>query len=389
MNRTFWIGLALLASVASGCAEYVGPVPEAGELVEPVGITVHPSGRYVYVVNSNFSARYDVLRGGSIGIYDADTLEPVLNEPYRFGSYGGRVVLASSEGSADTPDQIGVAVRGDSGIVLLNLSEDGSTASCPSALEDGCALELGRDIYDLTPVPRPSLVPENFEYWMASGLDGRVYLISVPDRDLLRAETLVRGVAVGTNVLRVYPPTGEVFVGARFSPRISALSYFGLTDGTPGGIVIDSQTAYPSSLSRAEARDLQFSTDLTRAWVTTQSPSALLTIDVRPAAEGLSVNQVLRRVDLDGNPAEMVVVNEGGRDMLYIALATDEAVAVVDGETGELVDTIALGALAFGMAHDGVRHQRLYVTLFDEDAVAVIDLDPSSPAYRSVIAEIR
>jgi DNA-binding beta-propeller fold protein YncE len=354
-----------------------------------VGIAVHPTGRYVYVVNSNFSATYDVLRGGSIGIYDADTLEPLLDAPYRFGSYGGRVVLSASEGSADTPDQIGVAVRGDSGIVILNLSEDGSQVSCSSTAADGCALELGRDIYDLTPIPRPSIVPENFEFWMASGLDGRVYLISIPDRDIHRAEALVRGVAVGSNVLRVYPPTGEVFLGARFSPRISALSYFALTDGTPGGIVIDSQTAYPSSLSRAEARDLQFSTDLTRAWVTTQSPSALMTLDVRPASEGVSTNQVLRRVDLDGNPAEMVVVNEGGRDMLYIALAADEAVAVVDGETGERVDTIPLGALAFGMAHDGVRHQRLYVTLFDENAVAVIDLDPNSPAYRSVIAEIR
>jgi len=381
--------LALAAALWTGaCAEYIGPTPAPGELVQPIGITVHPSGRYVYVVNSNFNARYEVSAGGNIVVIDADTLEPTTDEPYRFGSYGARVILWGPDPLA--PTTLGVAVRGDSGISLLQLTPDGGRVFCASTgVEDACSFQLGRDIYDLTPLPRPSLVPENFEYWMAAGLDGRVYLLSIPDGNLQRAAVLVRGALSGNNVLRVFEPTSEVFIAGRFSNRIAALSYFGQTDGEPGGIIINSQSQYPTTLGRAEIRDLRFSSDGTRAWVSAGSPSSLMTLDVRQRDEGLATNQILRRVDLDGGPAEMVVVTEDGRDTLYIALADDEAIAVVDGETSELLDLIPLDALAFGLAVDTVRHQRLYVTLFDEDAVAVIDINPASPSFRSVIAEVR
>jgi hypothetical protein len=37
---------------------------------------------------------------------------------------------------------------------------------------------------------------------------------------------------------------------------------------------------------------------------------------------------------------------------------------------------------------DVQRHKRLYATLFDRDSVAVVDLDPTSPSFHQVIAEV-
>jgi len=64
-----------------------------------------------------------------------------------------------------------------------------------------------------------------------------------------------------------------------------------------------------------------------------------------------------------------------------------DAVAVVDIANRRVVDRFPVGDGPSGAAYDPVA-QVLYVSLFRDNAVAVVDLDPASPRYRQTVAKI-
>ena len=73
-------------------------------------------------------------------------------------------------------------------------------------------------------------------------------------------------------------------------------------------------------------------------------------------------------------------------------IAFQDRIDVVDPALGVVVDTIRTGNGPFGMAY--VRNpelgiDKLYVALFHEQSVGVIELDPASPYHHTVVAEIR
>ncbi|MBU6159937.1 MAG: hypothetical protein KGO50_02340 [Myxococcales bacterium] len=370
------------------CAQFEGLLPTGQDINDPVGIAVHPSGRYVYVVNSNFNVEFDVAEGGHLTVIDADTLTATTDEPWHFGSYGARVSLSGDD--PNMPDSLAVAVRGTGDVQILRVTEDGRRVTCPGGeIPEDCSVSIGRDPYAVIPVPRQSGIDNTIDSWMVASLDGQVTLVSVANDDPRTSTTAGRAIQTGANVLAVVPSTGEVLMASRFGTRIYTLAWFHTLEGEAGGVVPARSLSLPTPGDRVEMRDVAFSSDGERAWLTGQNPAALYTLDVRPDGQGLARNTLLSRVDLDGAPADLVAIHEQGRDILYVALADDEAIAVIDGTTGVLLDRIELTGLAFGLAWDGVRHQRLYVTLFDTDSIGVIDLNPTSPFFRTVVAVVQ
>ena len=59
-------------------------------------------------------------------------------------------------------------------------------------------------------------------------------------------------------------------------------------------------------------------------------------------------------------------------DTLYITLEKDNALAVVNGETGQLLQTVPLGQRPRGVAFNNDKTQ-LYVAASDDDTIQVID----------------
>ncbi len=373
----------------AGCAQFEGLRPDGSTLSDPVCIAVHPTGDYVYVVNSNFSADFDVAQGGYVSVIDAATLQLVPQEPWLFHSYGARMDVG---GGTDpfAPTTLAVAVRGGSDAQFLTLEDGGARVTCPAGPErDACSVPIGRDPYAVTALPRAEGTPETTDTWLVGALEGTATLVSIENGDVGAATTAELFVQSGANILRWLDSTGEVLLGARFGTRVYTLSWFLTPEGEAGGVIPRRSLALPTPSSRSELRDVAFSSDRTRAWVTGQAPSSLHVLDITPDSRGFARNTMVARYDLDGAPADVVAVPEQGRDVLYIALADDEALAVVDGASGEFIERIPLSGLAFGLAADTQQYRRLYVTLFDEDAVAVIDIDPASPSFRSVIGVVR
>ncbi|MEC9400453.1 MAG: hypothetical protein VX475_22690, partial [Myxococcota bacterium] len=69
MARWGWLSAAAALLIAlfvgSGCEPYQEPLPKRDRLNFPVGLALHPSGDYLYVVNSNFDSRYSPEYGGT------------------------------------------------------------------------------------------------------------------------------------------------------------------------------------------------------------------------------------------------------------------------------------------------------------------------------------
>jgi DNA-binding beta-propeller fold protein YncE len=173
-------------------------------------------------------------------------------------------------------------------------------------------------------------------------------------------------------------------------------------DTTPG--TVDAEVAVPDVSAAAiniqnisaisdYGHGLALSPDGTRAYVAYRSPSSVLVIDAGLGEDGRPRNRVLGFVSVGSRPTELAVLPraDGKGDLIYVACFGTNNVYVVDSLLMDVVDVIPTGVGPYDIAvvDDELVGRRAYVSLFEESAIAVIDLDPGSPFYHQVIAEIR
>lgn len=431
-GRTCLVTLTTLLLVLGACSEFKGPRAPNDALYYPVGVAVHPSGEYLYVSNANFDTQYRTDVGGTVTVLRADTLTIVPESTIEIGSFAGAVRLNHGRDFQSSPDRLYVAVRGDDSIVALDLSSDGSVLTCPNAAPGvthalDCRVSVEEDPFSLAlldPIaayrnhalrvdPRcvdetppedldcpPTPATTDYDVIAAVGIDGHVSYVTLSrddERFLIDDANVEESLLIaGASTIRYFGPTDEMWVAGRYSRRLLGTTpvfdpnAFAFADQVLDvvEIVVSNETRVPSTFDTSEVRDMVFADDGTRAYVTMNRPSAILVLDMTLDADGDARATPLERFDVDGSPAEMVLLEEGGRDVIYTALSADESLAVYDAETGILRDLIQLDGLAYGLAHDPV-NQRIYVTLFDEHAVVAIDVDPSSPNFRHVVERTR
>ena len=378
----------------AGCSEFVGPLPPDDGLYYPVSVVVHPNGEVLYIANANFDAQYRADVGGTVVAVDTSTLEILAETTIRIGSFAGGMAL--NDGNGTDPDKLFVAVRGDDSVVVLDVSEDGRTISCGGA-EDGldCRVRgVPSDPFAIVPLPHPSDADgnelEDVELFATASIDGGVAYVTLDQGRVNDASIEARAVINGASVGRYFAPSDQVWVAGRFSRRLRGLRHV-LEPNTRGEVAqftVETETLVPSTFDASEVRDMVFGSNFERAYVTANRPSALLVLDMSLTDDGQPRATVLDRFDLDGAPAQLTIAQESGRDVLYVALSNDDAVAVVDAETGILLDRISVGGLAYGLVAEP-RAQRIYVSVFDEHEVVAIDVDPSAPTFRQIVGRVR
>lgn len=394
--RTF-VFICVTAAALVSCSEYQGERAPLDALYFPVGVAIHPSGQYAYVANSNFDARYRSDVGGTVTVVDLETMDVVSESTMEIGSFAGDLVLNAGRDGMSDPDRLYVTVRGDNSVVALEVSDDGRTLNCPRETSDEGALacrilDVAANPFALTMVPRPDNVVDSVDVFAVAGLEGEVSFISLDNFAVRDAEVNTLGVVSGASAIAHYPVNDEVWVAGRFSRVVRGLKAFYTPSAAPSQptrgevaqLVVNNETYIPNTTDISEVRDIAFSLDGNRAYVTTNSPSAIFVIDMTLSEDDEVRGTVLNRFDVDGSPARMVVTEERGREVIYAALAADEAIAVYDAASGTLLETITTGGVAYSlvMSPDG---QRLFCTVFDTHQLAVLDVDPSSPTFRSIV----
>ncbi len=148
-----------------------------------------------------------------------------------------------------------------------------------------------------------------------------------------------------------------------------------------------------SSISGDYGRSLAFSRNGSHAYLAYRNPSSLVVIDTSQKDNGAAVDRFIGAVDVGAGPADVIRAASGknGSDLLYVVCFDDEQIYVVDPATLSVVDIIDVPGGPFDMAVVDAPDKgrfRGYVTLFEKDAVAVIELDHASQFYHKLIAPI-
>ncbi|MFU8804911.1 MAG: YncE family protein [Bradymonadaceae bacterium] len=415
--------------VLTGCTgQFEEPLPPRDKIYYPIGLEMHPNGRYLYTVNSNFDARYRADQGGTVSVIDTETMQIVRDGSPNIPSFGAFLKL-----NADATKAY-VTTRHNNEVIALDVSADGRTLSCargtaaPSANTTNCAVRrvpderegalVGNDPFgiDVTTIMRTD--PESGEETPVDVVNlsylrgNQVTAMTFPGQTIsgatMRSASLIAG---GNQVVR-RPGSLDFYVAGRSTNVVAIYQPFINDAGRVEAIVRRGAIELSRAVEAVDARGLTFSEDGKWLYVATRRPAALHVVAI-DRTEGLR-HEVVDTISLRRRPTDVVLHTTAlGRELVYVPSYQEGTIEVVDPMARAIVDVIEVGPAPYSMVIDRGEGRceapgqmcRAYISLFDDTgtrgvscdevpdqgcgAIAVIDLDPDSPRYHQVIKKIR
>lgn len=429
--------LLLLAGllVAPGCnSEFEGPLPRRDQFNYPIGLTFHPNGRYLYVVNSNFDARFRPTAGGTVSVVDLDSMQILAqNTPY-VPSFGAKIELNDDASKAYvTARNRDVVVAYDvaaDGSALFCTTDDGKTTSDPAACTidqvdvDGTEADLPSDPFGLAvfTVERQGQPVDVVN--LANLNSSRVATLSLLDRDIGNASLRTAPLLSGANAIAQRPGTQNLYVAGRNTNGVAIFQPYINDTGEVEAILQRGSFVLNHRTQQIDARGLAFNDAGDRLYVVARRPDALYTVKIVPSNPDTGTgtkNEVVSTVPLPDQPSDITLhTTPQGQRLAYITSYDDQAVVVVDLDSDTIVDEILLDASPYSIAIEPPtsgcstpeQRCRAFVTLFDDTrdsaancnnaktncgSVAIIDINPlhrnpDAPElsrYHTVISKIQ
>ncbi len=462
-------------AMAAGCRDsYPSVQPPDNVLYYPVGLAVRqlaptpekPAGSsQLVVVNSNYDLRYDLFSGGTVLSVDPDASDDSVNGgqlamlgSLRIASFGGEVAIASASCPPGWPNcpsacptlaaDPTVAAGGArlvfasrSSQIIYRASMDASGAlqcgtDCPFALQLNQLDPYGVSIACSARAGFPTAYAFVSHLLTVNNI-GWLTRVNLLEGDLV--EPLVVGVdatytsAFDTLTDRLYV-TSAVALNQQlrwFNPLVT-LSDVG------GYLVPDySQATFGSLVPGAVARDMAFSGDGTKLWVTVylydvalaaqtgaifSQGGALAVFDLTPGPFGepkLALQGIVRTC-LGAGQIRRLPTRGGRSDLFAVTCDLEGALAIVDSDTRSVVRYVGLnpdtglpvlGRYPFGLAVEpidparsivpvagqgyddppcsaGSDCQRIYVASFLDNWVNILELDPAKPTQIALVKRI-
>ncbi len=393
--------LALVACLLAGCAvPETGIAPPTGELYFPSGIAAHPDGRYLYVSNAVFDRRYNA---GTLVVYDTHTRRIVDGHTREVGLFAGEMVFRPSGDSFD----LVTVTRDDGRLYRFDLGADG-------ALEprDTASSNVATDPYGIAPSPDGTVMLTHLSR-------GIVSQWAVDDAGVWQKGCTVTLNGGASSIAR-HPTLGWAYVTDRLGNRMTMVEATGSVElvrgeTTPGSdaskptceLVVQGTLTVDPSEARGRSRGLAFSDDGRLLFVASSSDDSLRVYDVTVRA-GRPRNTLLRAIPIgdapdgvrvagrpvDGFPADYgdaCDVETLGEGLVYVTSFSDDRVVVLDPRSLSVIARIDTGSGPHDIAFmcDAGNRLRAYVTVFGEDALAVIDIDPRSNERFSLLATVK
>lgn len=410
--------------IGIGCGDqYQEPLPPRDGLYFPIGMELHPNGRFLYVVNSNFDLRYRQDQGGVVSVIDTETGEILDRASPFIPSFGGHIELNEDGTKAY------VTSRQDNQVTVLSVAAQGQALYCErdgELLADSRSCTVGRvpDVSGGAIVPsdpfglalgrvQRTIAGESvgFDVVHLSHLRGeQVTAMSFPEGELAGASMRSASLVAGGNQVVRRPGSQDVYVAGRNTNVVAIFRPFINDHGEVEAIVRRGNIELSRRQDRVDARGLDFDDQGQWLFVATRQPSALHMVGMEAGPDGTP--RVVTTIPLEQSASE-VVAHRGadGVQRVYVPSYRHGIIQVIDVEEEALVDIIEVGRSPYHMVVDQGpvncaepgRRCRAFVTLFDaqsdgqsrcsDDArrcgqVAVIDLDPASETFHTVIDRI-
>ena len=446
--RTVAFGCCALLAACTADADEVRP--PTNELFFPTGIVVAESAGVAFVANSNSELRWDsgainVLDLDVIdqtisawttngiaptGDSDNDGEEDCTQDPDR------RETLACDEAlfiRADAGARIGnfatdaalqdlgngglrviVPTRGDPSVAWADW--DGDRLTCSTSREANALCDEDHRLSNvLNNSDRPALPEEPFGVFADSAgefamithlLGGSVTLIDSPrtataERPVQITDVLggifaadstgFRG-ATGISGRLPNAPGDIVYVGSRTEDRIQTFTVARPVNNAPPFMIPGNwfflDAVGGNTGSSGDTRGMAFSTDGSRLYLVNRRPASLQIYDTSIGPTGVPQNRPLGATDICRQASTVAIGGSGDSERAYVTCFQDGQIYVVDPRGRvEVEDIIVVGRGPYGTAAARTRN-KLFVTNFLEDTIAVIDIAPGSPTRNRVVLRI-
>ncbi len=382
---------ALAAVLLAGC-EPTGPEQHpVGVLRYPLGLAVEPAGRIAFVANTNFDSRY---AGGTVNAVDLETGE-VLPTAFSTAAYAGKLVgRANDQGHFD---RLYVVTREDGALRWAETSvTDGRVSlSCGAEAAQG-ALAACDALHTLDGAgfdPYGLVLTSDARRLYSAAFSGQIGIFDVDEAGTPVA-SVEASAPTGLYGLAVHPSGGGnlLYATSKFRNTINSVRVHEGDASSSPLLAVDEAVVLSSPLPGREfARDIVFSPAGDLAFVAYRGPpAALAVVATAIGPSGVPANTVVGATPLPDSPSGLAVVERDGRQRVYVSLFTKDLVAVVDPVALRVIDLIEVGDGPFDLAVGQVGgHQVLAVTLFREGAVGVIDIEPGSTFEHREIKRIQ
>lgn len=418
LTMTRPLAVAALLSLGACSDALTGDAHPTDRLNFPVSATADPSGRIVWVVSGNFDLAY---RGGAVLAYDVVENRFLPDAAFEIGSFPGPFSLLERDGRAVAGY---IASRSDNALYAVTFSGEPTnpTPTCADGEEsstgilrcqrsgaidsttvdnDGTRVELTVGDDPFSTIVREGRHGDEPDLLLVGGMgDGRLAQLSLSDSG---APTLIGQIDLNAGLFGLVqnPASGRIYTSSKLTSSISVLDVArreladepGVLDPVNPWLRLVAAVSIPEpAIVRDRARDLAISKDGTRLYATHRTPDSFVVLDIADDGRGNPRNRVLHKIAMCNDPTSMAIHEVDGRELVYVSCFRDDRVEAIDPISGQVVASIKTGAGPSGLAvvdSPELGVSRLYVALFTDSALGVIELDPSSPFHHTEIAEIR
>ncbi len=412
------LAAALVPTFGACGNEEIGPPHPTDRLDYPVSVTADPSGRIVWVVSGNFDLAW---RGAAVLAIDTLTNQFVPELAFEVGNFPGPFTVLERDGRAvagyiasrEDDALYHVKFAGDDPARPVVSCEDQQTGAILRCRESGAIhdqeVEVDDDIIDLTvgddpymTTVRPGRLGGEPDLLFVGGQqDGVLATLTLAEDG---TPDLVGNVEIfdGLFGLLTNPRSGRLYASSKLSASIAVFDVLprkyaddpSVLDPINPYVTQVAAVAIPEPVRVTDrARALAISKDGTRLFATYRAPDSLIIADIADDQFGGPRARILQKVTLSDDPNDIeLVTTSTGEELLYISCFRGDRVEVVDARSGLSMGSVKTGQGPSEMTvvdRPDLGIKRLYVALFNDNAVAVIELDPASPFYNTVIGEIR
>ena len=376
------ISLLLLLCTLCGCAtDLIGDPADLSKFEQPVGMAIHPNGRYAYVTGSNFDLNYRATDGGALYVVDLQTGSIVSAK--RMGSFATNVVLSHDARRGYT------VTRGDDALVWFSISENGSSISCPEGDEESESLLDCRVILDNDPsgvsITRSSRGTGSdaveFDLLVVGQLkEGRVSAITARDTEDGVAFSH-QSAAMQFGASDVIHLGGERFaVTGRAASNLIVVAPALDAKANVKGLYLRENVSVPNA-SAYQGRGMALDPSGQSLFLVNQSPNSILRFELPNV--GRDVIQNTQTTLLPTACARVIWVGDQDSGVLYVTSVTEDTIYILDPVSLEIINTVKTGRGPYEMAIHG---NTLYLLLFA--AQAIVSYDVSDPIHPTVAKTI-